>query len=162
MSRPTPMRLHKDGLTRLLQQMHRLLNLVHGVLSNLDTQLPFEHNLHSLPIISFRPQDLAAVEVNTTLSQLSSGLHAFKLHFDWLLHWQNQSGLVSHKTKEIDHQISLLQRQMPELAPQNTTLSLPSLSSAWDMFQASAVVHRRLQQFCDWYLRALRVLIHQA
>ncbi|XP_022539166.2 interleukin-11 [Astyanax mexicanus] len=164
MSRPAP--THKDGLTRLLQQMHRLLTLVQGVLSNLDTHLPFEHKLHSLPIIHFRPQDLATVEMNTTLTQLSSGLHSFKLHFDWLLHWEDQAGLETHKSKEIDHQIqninNLLHKQMPELPLPNTTLNLPPPSSAWDMFQTSAVVHRRLLLFCDWYLRALRVLKLQA
>ncbi|XP_037398356.1 uncharacterized protein il11b [Pygocentrus nattereri] len=164
MSRPTPARPHKDGLTTLLKQMHQLLNLVQRVLSNFDTHLPFEHKIPSLPTINFRPKDLAAVEADTTLSQLSAGLNSFKLHFDWLLHWENQSGLVSDETKAIADRIqfinTLVHRQMPQLPPQSTTLSLPALNSAWEMFQTSAIVHRRLVQFCDWYLRALRVLSH--
>ncbi|KAK1804875.1 hypothetical protein P4O66_019126 [Electrophorus voltai] len=30
-----------------------------------------------------------------------AGLHSFKLHFDWLAYWQNQSGLLSSETKQI-------------------------------------------------------------
>lgn len=52
---------------------------------------------------------------NSSLSQLSSGLHSFKLHFDWLLYWHNQSGLTSNKTKEIiseiHRSISILERK---------------------------------------------------
>ncbi|KAL7826286.1 hypothetical protein AOLI_G00314950 [Acnodon oligacanthus] len=164
MSRPTPARPHKDGLTTLLKHMHQLLNLVQSVLSNFDTHLPFERKIPSLPTINFRPKDLAAVEADRTLSQLSAGLNSFKLHFDWLLHWQNQSGLVSDETKAIADRIqfinTLIHRQMPQLPPQSTTPSLPDLNSAWEMFQTSAILHRRLVQFCDWYLRALRVLSH--
>ncbi|XP_066529686.1 interleukin-11 isoform X2 [Hoplias malabaricus] len=166
MSRPTSVGPHKDNLMRLLQQMRRLLNLVQGVLSQLDSELPFDHNIPSLPTVHYRPQDLAAVQVNTSLSQLSSGLHSFKLHLDWLLHWKNQSGLESQETKVISNHIqvinNLVQRMMPQLSPQNSTLTLPPLTTAWDLFQTSAVVYKRLQLFSDWYLRALQILIHQA
>ncbi|KAI4901274.1 hypothetical protein NFI96_022179, partial [Prochilodus magdalenae] len=164
-SHPTPKKLHKDGLPSLFEQMRWLLNLVQGALNNLDTELPFDRNIPSLPTIHSRPQDLAAVEANGTLSELSSGLNSFKLHLDWLLHWQNENGLESQETKKIAKHIqfinTMIHKQMPKLPPQSTTFSLPAPTSAWDMFQTSTIVLRRLQQFCDWYLRALRVLIHQ-
>ncbi|XP_053087460.1 uncharacterized protein il11b isoform X2 [Pangasianodon hypophthalmus] len=165
MSRPTPVRHHKDGLTKLFQKMLRLINIVQGVMHHLDTSLPFEHSLTSLPTLNFRPKDLAAVKANSTLSQLSSGLHSFKLHFDWLLYWQNQSGLVSNKVKEISDQIqsiSILQQRLTDSPAQGTVLSLPPLKTAWDIYQTSAEIHKRLLAFCNWYLRALRVLIYYA
>ncbi|XP_076863847.1 uncharacterized protein il11b [Brachyhypopomus gauderio] len=150
---------HKDGLRKLSNQMHRLRNLV----SSRHTDVHYEHNLTSLPTLNFRPHDLAAVQENSTLFQLSSGLHSFKLHFDWLLYWQNQSGLLSFETKKITDIIEsiriLIQNQVPDLPSQNATLSLPAPTSTWDVFKTSDIVHSRLQRFCGWYLRALHVLI---
>ncbi|XP_017336317.1 uncharacterized protein il11b isoform X1 [Ictalurus punctatus] len=164
MSRPTPMRHRKDSLTKLSQKMRRLINIVQRAVHHLDTSLPFEHNLTSLPTLNFRPRDLAAVTENSTLSQLSSGLHSFKLHFDWLLYWHNQSGLVSNKIKEIADEIqsiSMLEQIQTNSSGQNTLLSMPPLTSAWDIYRTSAVIHKRLLDFCNWYLRALQVLIYK-
>ncbi|XP_060759936.1 uncharacterized protein il11b [Neoarius graeffei] len=167
MSHPTPMSHHKDGLTKLFLKMRRLINIVQGAVCQhlLDTSLSSEHNLTSLPTLNFRPKDLAAVKANSTLSQLSSGLHSFKLHFDWLLYWHSQSGLVSNKIKEIAdeiHSIIILEQIQTDSPAQNTVLSLPHLTSAWDIYSTSAVIHKRLLAFCNWYIRALRVLIAYA
>lgn len=53
--------------------------------------------IHAIKITFF----VSTQKANSTLPQLSSGLQAFKLHFDWLLHWYHQSGLESSKIKEI-------------------------------------------------------------
>ncbi|KAM9434642.1 uncharacterized protein il11b [Clarias gariepinus] len=163
-SHPTPMRPHKDGLTKLFQKMRRLIHIVHGVVQHHDglPGLPLVQNLTSLPALNFRPKDLAAVEANSTLSKLSFGLHSFKLHFDWLLYWHTESGLVSNRIKEIADEIQsviiLAQKQTNSPAP-DTVLSLPPLKSAWEIHMTSTAISRRLQDFCSWYSRALLVLM---
>lgn len=48
------------------------------------------------------------LKLNSTLSQLHSGLQSFKLHVDWLLFWQNQSDLVSNKMKELANALQMI------------------------------------------------------
>ncbi|XP_058260479.1 interleukin-11 isoform X2 [Hemibagrus wyckioides] len=167
MSRPTPVRPHKAGLTKLYNQMRWLTTVVHGVVHHHhhDTSLPFEHNLTSLPAVNFKAKDLNTVKLNSTLSQLHSGLQSFKLHVDWLLFWQNQSDLVSNKMKEIANalqMISILTQDQTDSPAQSTVLSLPPLTSTWDIYRTSEVIRHRLLVFCNFYVRALRVLISRA
>ncbi|KAK2864509.1 hypothetical protein Q7C36_003663 [Tachysurus vachellii] len=165
MSHPTPMKRHKDGLTKLFQQIRLLISAAHEAVHHLDINLLFEHNFTSLPALNFRAKDLENVKVNSTLSQLHSGLHSFKLHYDWLLYWHNQSGLVSDRIQKISyaiHSITVLAQSLTDSPAQNTSLSLPPLTSAWDVYSSSAVIHKRLLNFCNWYCRALWVLISHA
>ncbi|XP_047672571.1 uncharacterized protein il11b [Tachysurus fulvidraco] len=164
-SRPTLMKRHKDGLTKLFQQIYLLRSAAHEAVHHLDTSLPFEHNFTSLPALNLRAKDLAKLKANSTLSQLHSGLHSFKLHYDWLLYWHNQSGLVSDRIQKISyaiHSITVFAQSLTDSPAQNTSLSLPPLTSAWDLNSSSAVIHKRLLNFCSWYLRALLVLISHA
>ncbi|XP_062841541.1 interleukin-11 [Trichomycterus rosablanca] len=163
MAYPTSTR-HKDGLTGLCQQMHQLLKLVQRVRNHFETDLPIEHHLTSLPTIHHRPQDLERVEEHSTLSQLSSGLHSFKLHYDWLVYWQDELGLelnIEELIRKIQYVSILVQKQTNESTPQTTLPPLPSPTSAWDLYKTSAVIRKKLQHFCDWYVRALRFLRHR-
>ncbi|XP_046700324.1 uncharacterized protein LOC124382200 isoform X2 [Silurus meridionalis] len=161
MSHPAPGRNHKDVLTMLFQKMRQLNIVVQGVTHHFDNSLPSKHNLTSLPSLHFSRKDLVAEKANSTINQLSSGLHLYKLHFDWLLYWYNQSGLASNQIKEISEEIQsiimLVQRQTDTPA-QNTSLSLPTLTSAWEIYGTSAVIHKKLLVFSDLYIRALWVL----
>ncbi|TSO05430.1 hypothetical protein Baya_9553 [Bagarius yarrelli] len=165
MSRPTPVSHRKDNLRKLFQQMLRLMSIVQEGVHHFDSSLPINHNLTSLPTLKFRPSDLAAVKAKSTLSQLHSGLQSFQLHFDWLLYWHNQSALMSDSIKKIANairSISILKENQTDSPTQTTVLSLPPITSAWDLHQTAAVVHKRLLVFCNWYIRALSVLISQA
>ncbi|XP_067281129.1 uncharacterized protein il11b [Pseudorasbora parva] len=149
----------KKGLQILYDDMLRLFRIVSQkqVKNKLND---FEQALTSLPSLNFKTEDLKSLELSSTLAQLSSGLASFKFHLDWIQQKQDEIGDDYSETKKINR---LIQGMLAQFGtpPELVYPSLPPLNTAWSLHQANVEIYQKLYFFCNWYIRALRVLKHK-
>ncbi|XP_059366202.1 interleukin-11-like [Carassius carassius] len=163
-ARSTNIPQEKKGLQMLYQDMCMLLKLVSQERDR-NEMTDFEQSLTSLPLLNYRTEDLKSLEVSSTLGQLYSGIKSFKFHLDWIHQKQEEMGINYLQTKKLDDRIQIITKLvLKQIGTAPSELVYPSLSplnTAWNLYQANVEILDKLYFFCNWYIRALRVLKHR-
>ncbi|XP_071357261.1 uncharacterized protein [Trachinotus anak] len=172
-SRPTHGSSLCGVLGSIIHQVDRLVNIskkLHELSGDelLDVAA-VANRLPGLPNMQHTAAHLSSLKVNESLSQLYVYAQSFKLHTDWLktekdnfsLPSQSAEGASTHLLR-LSNLIVMSLHQMSEEVPQPTPPCLPVASTTFDVLQFSVEISERLQTFCDWSKRVLRLLKTQS
>ncbi|XP_042292516.1 uncharacterized protein LOC121913780 isoform X1 [Thunnus maccoyii] len=168
-SRPTQSVSICNTFSQMIHQVDRLTNLSKKLHDLTDDELinliGMENRLVSLPHMQQTAADFNSVKMNESLSQLYVYTQSFKLHVDWLktakenvsLSSQSVDGTITHLL-HLSTLTSTFLRQINQEVPQPPSLSLPVVSTAFDVLKFSVEISERLTVFCRWSKRMLRYL----
>ncbi|XP_074469952.1 uncharacterized protein LOC141754629 isoform X1 [Sebastes fasciatus] len=150
----------------MLLQVESLKNLSTKLHDLTDDQLinfeDVENRLDGLPHIKHTAAHISSLKMNESLSQLFVYTQSFRLHVDWLktaklnvsLSSQSAEGASSHLLK-LSNLVNTSLHQISEEVPTSSSLSLPVVSTAFDVLKFSVEISQQLQVFCNWSKRVL-------
>ncbi|XP_076611465.1 uncharacterized protein il11b [Chaetodon auriga] len=156
----------------MVPQVERLMTLSKTLHDLTDDELlnfsGVEHALSSLPHIQQDAGYFNSLKVNASLSQLYVYVQSFRLHVDWLKTAKENAGLpwsaegVCTRLPQLSNLLNASLHQIGEEVPQSPSPSFPTVSTTFDVVQSSVEISERLQAFCDWSKRVLRLLQRQS